>query len=278
VFSGDDSRSRRHGHSHRDSGRRGSSRYAKVPDLSGGNASGRSQPSEAANPVAPTGVPSQLEQFRAPLRRLRIHPFESLLLVVVAAHLIFLPWALGTMRPLAQWCSLVFSLVSIVIALLPREYGEEHTGGAPFRLIPLPKLLRFPIFWLGLALLGLVVLHALNPAWEYQTDGKNWWVRAIPHAEWLPTGVRAPFERWGPWRMLLIYSSAWLTVCAIWIGFTRRRTVQRCSWCWRPTGCCSRSSVSPSGSSVRRRFSASWTPRTPPSSRASSTRTTRAPI
>jgi O-antigen ligase len=51
-------------------------------------------------------------------------------------------------------------------------------------------------------------------------------MRAIPHRSWLPAGVSAPFARWGPWRLLLVYVPAWLTVCAIWIGFTRRRTLQ----------------------------------------------------
>lgn len=182
---------------------------------------------------SPPEAAKSLDQFRAPPKRLTIHPLEQLLLIVVAAHLVLLPWMLGTMRVPAQVISLVLSCASFVLALYPRDYAAEHTGGPEFRLIPLPKLLKFPIFWLGLALLALVTIQALNPAWEYQTNGKTWWMRRIAHIRWLPTGVRVPFEQQpglpqgGPWRMLLIYSSAFLTVCSIWVGFTRRRTLQR---------------------------------------------------
>jgi hypothetical protein len=167
-----------------------------------------------------------LDHFRAKTKRLKVHQAENTLLWVVGAHLVFLPWALGTMRPWAQIISLVLAALSFVLCLLPRNYTEEHTGAASFRLLTFPKLLRFPIFWLGLALLGLVLTQALNPAWTVMTDGKLVWSRQIPHTSWLPPGVEAPFEKWGPWRMLAIFSSAWLTACAIWVGFTRRRTVQ----------------------------------------------------
>ena len=89
-----------------------------------------------------------------------------------------------------------------------------------------PKLIRFPIFWLGLLLCGLVVAQALNPAWEYQTDGKLVWSKQVPHNDKLPQGVIAPFHAWNQWRMLAIYTSGWLTVCSVWVALTRRRTLQ----------------------------------------------------
>jgi hypothetical protein len=149
------------------------------------------------------------------------------LLWVVAVHLVFLPWAIGGMRPWSQWISLVLSIAGMIVALLPRAYTAEHTGWSAYRMLPAAKLLRFPIFWLGLAMLTLVTIQALNPAWEYHNDGKTWWMQRIPNIAWLPASVRVPFAKWGPWRQLIIYSSAFLAVCSIWIGFTRRRTVQR---------------------------------------------------
>jgi O-antigen ligase len=176
---------------------------------------------------SPSPAPNNLEQFRARTKRLEIHPLEVALLWIVGVHLVFLPWAIGGMRPWSQWISFALSLIGFVVALWPRAYTPEQTGTTSFRLIPWPKLVRFPIFWLGLALLALVVEHALNPAWEFQTDGRLIWTRPIAHLKWLPSSVHVPFKWWGPWRMLLIYSSAWLTVCSVWIGFTRRRTLQR---------------------------------------------------
>ncbi len=167
-----------------------------------------------------------LEHFRAKTKRLKVHPAEMTVLWVVAAHLVFLPWALGTMRPWGQIISLCLAGLGFVLSLVPRNYTEEHTGAASFRLLTFPKLFKFPIFWLGLALLGLVTIQALNPAWTYATDGKVWWMRPIAYQEWLPPGTDVTFEQWGPRRMLVIYASAWLTVCAVWVAFTRRRTVQ----------------------------------------------------
>ncbi len=155
-----------------------------------------------------------------------MHPAEKRVVAAVGLHLVFLSWALGGMPPWTQWISLGLSAIGFILALLPRNYTEDQTSGNEFRLIMWPKLFKFPIFWLGAALLGLVATQALNPAWQYQTDGKGWWMTAIPHVGWLPTGVEAPFLKWNQWRMLVFYSAAWLTVCTIWIGLTRRRSVQ----------------------------------------------------
>jgi O-antigen ligase len=180
---------------------------------------------ESPTPPGPSAA-NLVEQFRARTRKLTIHPTEQLLLWVTSVHLVFLPWALGAQRPWGQWTSLALGLIGFAISLIPRDYTEEHTGANSFRLIMWPRLLKFPLFWLGLAMMGYVIIQATNPAWVYTTDGKVWWMTKVPFNEWLPSGVRAPFATWGPWRMLLIYAATWLTVCSIWVGFTRRRSVQ----------------------------------------------------
>ena len=178
-------------------------------------------------PPAAPAPKTVIEQFRAKTIRQRIHPREQALLWTVAAQLVFLPWALGGMRQWGQEISLGLSVVAFVVALSPRDYDETTGGQVPFRLYTWPKLVRFPIFWLGLAFLGYIVVQALNPAWVYQTDGKSWWMKKnLDSIEWLPSGVDVPIEMWGPWRMLMIYASVWLTVCAAWIGFTRRKSLQ----------------------------------------------------
>jgi len=167
-----------------------------------------------------------LENFRTRTRRLKIHRSEQALLWVVGGHLVFLPWALGTMHLTPQLFSLGFALLGFALSLIPRNYTAQETGADRFRLLTWPRLLRFPAFWIGLLLLAYVALQASNPVWRYQTDGKGWWMVAVCPRAWLPVGVEVPFDRWGPWRMLMIYATAWLTACAIWTGITRRRTVQ----------------------------------------------------
>ncbi|MBI5381491.1 MAG: O-antigen ligase family protein [Opitutae bacterium] len=168
-----------------------------------------------------------LEMFRARTRRLSIHPREQLLLILVSVHLIFLPWALGTMHLWSQWTSLGLAVLSMMVALIPRMYTEDHTGETSFRLVMWPKLVHFPIFWLGLAFLLYVVCQALNPAWTYvQNERGVWWMQGIDHKGWLPSGVSVPMAKGGPWARLIVFLSVWLTVCALWVGVTRRRTLQ----------------------------------------------------
>jgi O-antigen ligase len=141
--------------------------------------------------------------------------------------MVFLPWALGTMHVWSQGVSFGFSVLSFGLALRCRRYAGTYTDGTPYQLRTVRKLLHFPIFWLGLLLLGYILIQALNPAWEYATNGRVWWLQRIPCIEWLPAGMRTPFAQASPWRSLMIFASAWMTVCAIWIGFTRRRTLHR---------------------------------------------------
>lgn len=129
-----------------------------------------------ANPLPNKDAQLQkpLEHFRAKTKRLKIHPLEVALLWVVALHLIFLPWAIGGMRLWGQLISLGFAVVTFALALIPRHYTEEHTGANSFRLVMWPRLIRFPLCWIGLLLLGYIVLQGINPAWIYRTDGINW--------------------------------------------------------------------------------------------------------
>jgi len=204
--------------------------------------------------IEPTpGVPPKnlIEQFRANTTRSKLHPAEKLLLGVVAGHLVFLPWALGTMHVWSQVTSFCLGLLGFGIALRPRpnfsrgDGFDELTTGSPSQdrrrprgtpptrdaqtdrwQRPVRNLILFPLFWLGLAFLIYVLLQALNPAWEYCLAGGYWWLQKIDHIHWLPTGMRAPFAISNPWRNLMIYTDAWLLVNTLWIGFTRRRSLQ----------------------------------------------------
>jgi O-antigen ligase len=89
-----------------------------------------------------------------------------------------------------------------------------------------PRLWRFPIFWIGLALLSYVTIQALNPSWRYMQNEEMWWLVRVPDIPWLPTSVDVPFVRSNAWRQLVIYGSAWLVVCSMWVGVTRRRSIR----------------------------------------------------
>jgi hypothetical protein len=160
-----------------------------------------------------------LSVARSPRRRSStpLSRTERLLLVLVSAHLCFLPWALGDMHVWSQFVSLLFSVISLGVALAPRNPDSERRGSA---------LLRQPIFWIGAALLAYILVQALNPAWRYESNDRYWWLARAAHVEWLPSGIATPLDLGNPWRYLMIYGSAWMTVCAISTGFTRGRTVR----------------------------------------------------
>lgn len=167
-----------------------------------------------------------IERFRADRRSLPLHPAEKRLLWILGAHLCFLPWALGTMHAWSQITSLVLAFVGFVAAALPRTYTAEHTDGPAFRLHPWSRLLRFPVFWLGLALLAYIAVQGLNPSWIWERNATHWWLRRVNDIAWLPTSIDTPWERFNLWRQFVIYAAAWLLVCSLWIGITRRRSLQ----------------------------------------------------
>jgi O-antigen ligase len=155
-----------------------------------------------------------------------LHPLETGLIIVAGLLLCLMPWALGTMHVWSQFLSLGLASLAFVLALINRRYRGELAPQGDFKLIMWPKLIRFPLFWLGLLLLAYILTQALNPALAYVTDGKFWWREPLDHISWLPAGMQTPYKDMNPWRMLVIYGGAWLLVCALWVGVTRRAGIQ----------------------------------------------------
>ncbi len=133
---------------------------------------------------------------------------------------------MGARMPWAQLVSLGFGVLALIVSLWPRHYSGELAPEGNFKLHPWPRLLRFPLFWIGLVFLGYVLIQALNPAWERITTPQVWFIKSVDHVEWLPSSVTAPFERMNAWRMLAVWTGVWTAACAIWTGFTRRTAVQ----------------------------------------------------
>ena len=131
------------------------------------------------------------------------------------------------MHPWSQLAGFGMAGASLWVALTPRDFTRDMIGGAdPFRLILWPRLVRFPIFWGGATMLLLVIVQALNPAWNFRQYGNFWWLMSANPIRWLPSGVGVPFERFNAWRQLIIYGGCWLAVSAAWVGLTRRRSIR----------------------------------------------------
>ncbi len=175
----------------------------------------------------PPANPSASSHFGSRKKSTRLHPLEIALLALAGAHLAFLPWALGTMHVWSQLVSFTLALAGFTLALIPRTHTEEFSDdGRRYRYIPARRLLSFPGFWLGLTVLLYAFTQALNPAWSYATSAGDWWMEEKSHIAWLPTSATAPFADSNPWRSLLVWSSAWMLACSLWIGLTRRASIR----------------------------------------------------
>jgi len=167
----------------------------------------------------PRGTASAFGERRSIHAYLPAGPRERLLLSVTASHLIFLPWALATVHPWSQFVSLGLALISAGIAFLPVRPPDPAEGPSAAR-----RLLRSPFAWLSAAVLVVIFVQALNPAWRLTRDHQSWWLEPLPHLAWLPRSVEAPFDQSNPWRSLVIYGAVGLQAAAIGGGFKCRQS------------------------------------------------------
>ena len=137
--------------------------------------------------------------------------------MLVIATLVFMPWAIGSMHVWSQVIAAGLALAAFVAAL-----GTNPTASGHARR----KLVRFPGFWAGLAVLGYVSIQALNPAWVYRANESYWWLEPVDAVVWLPSGMDTPFADFNQWRAIMVLAGVWSLVCAVWIGFRRRRPFQ----------------------------------------------------
>jgi hypothetical protein len=104
----------------------------------------------------------------------------------------------------------------------------------------LKRLVRFPLFWLGVLLLGYMAIQGLNPNWHVVF--RSFYYRVLPlkpdeFVAWLPTGVDAPalLERENPggmnaFRQMLVFGTPWLLLCALWCGVKSKRALAAVGW------------------------------------------------
>ncbi|WP_221033010.1 O-antigen ligase family protein [Actomonas aquatica] len=176
----------------------------------------------------PTPPDQLLREFKGDLRAsLPLHPLEKATIWAVSITLCALPWMLGSMRVWAQLIGFGLALVAFALALIPRHFVGDYTHNQAFTYYPWKKLIRWPFFWIGILFFTYVLIQALNPAWEYVTHPERgtWSMRKIEHIDWLPTGMTTPFATMNTWRQMMIWTLPFFVGCAIWIGFTRRKSL-----------------------------------------------------
>ncbi len=166
---------------------------------------------------------SRTEDARPPLARR-----EKILIFWIALLLVTSPWMLGSTRGWAQLVQLGLATAAFLFLFLPvgRNFDEKATAGANLR-----RLVRLPFFWLGLPFLAYVLIQCLNPDAAITLYAP---VRHIidiePLVSWLPRGFRATFEPYNGYRVLVLQTTAFLTVCTVCVGLLRRRSIILLCW------------------------------------------------
>jgi O-antigen ligase len=150
-----------------------------------------------------------------------IHWREKILLVLLSLHLGFLPWALGAMHLWSQQLSVTMAGVAFLWAVV---LNPPSTTIIP-KIPAWRKLVRSPAVWIGLALLGYIATQALNPAYRYFDLAGEIWLLPLEHISWLPSGMETPLEQMSPFRHLIIFGSAFLTLVTILLFIERPKSV-----------------------------------------------------
>lgn len=182
--------------------------------------------------LRPASSPSEVvDAFRAGRRRGPLHPREKLLIGVLGLLAVVSTWLAGA-PVVSAYLGFACALAAFIIALMPRPIVEgldEVDWSNRWRL---ERLIKFPVFWIGLALIVLIGFQASNPAfrasWDIETE---LWVRTpLEHTAGAPVGAVGPAGESNTSTAFLGWTSAWLGACAVWVGISRRRSLLAVLW------------------------------------------------
>ena len=154
---------------------------------------------------------------------------EKWIVAAVAAQLLIAAWAIGGIPLRTQYVLSVFSIAGFLMLFV--RFMDNSTRPA----LNLKRLLRFPVFWLGLALMLYMGIQAYNTAWVFVTDGRVWWLQGLRHITWLPSGMDTPIDGlkiggMNVYRMMMLYGTPWLLTCTVWVGLRRRKSILIILW------------------------------------------------
>ncbi|PIP59205.1 MAG: hypothetical protein COZ46_03280 [Verrucomicrobia bacterium CG_4_10_14_3_um_filter_43_23] len=156
---------------------------------------------------------------------------EKIIVTLLALNISFLAYAYGGFPDWALWIFLSLSGASFLALFVPIN---DHTS--PTMTSNITKLLKFPVFWLGLLVIAYILIQASNPAFIVIQEGKISFLRTLPHNTALPTSIDSPFNKINPYRILLYVISCLCISSSLWIGIRKRRSLQTLFWVFLANG------------------------------------------
>ena len=157
-------------------------------------------------------------------------PREYAVLFVGGVTLAASSWIFGGVEMWSLHTLLAGSALTFLLSVCPLPQWCNGRDGEHGNRRNFFRLLKFPVFWLGLFLLLYIILQASNPAWELKRSDKGWWVEEVEHITWLPSSVEGEYEKMNAFRVLASFSMAFLLVWGLWVGIRRRRSVLLLLW------------------------------------------------
>ena len=176
-------------------------------------------------------APGCLAEWRANLPPMRERVVGALAALTVISTL----WYVSGMGAVPVIVAVAMSALTFLTAFVPLPFrdGSREIGRDNLR-----RLLRFPGFWLGGALLVWMLCQHLNPSVEVFLPERGWWMFGYfdEYVAWLPNGVLAPFGMDGDpigmnaLRQMCVFGSGWFLLCALWCGLRSRRVRHWFAW------------------------------------------------
>lgn len=167
-----------------------------------------------------------VDALRPGRKRAALHPRERLLIGLLGATAIIPVWVASW--PVASTLSaLILAASAFLVSLLPRPVIEGMDAVDWSNRWKLDRLVKFPVFWVGLLLMIFLALQWQNPAFRAVWDVEEgvWAQIPIEHREDWPVGVVGPLGEDATPRAFAAWVAAWLATCAVWVGITRRRSL-----------------------------------------------------
>ena len=150
--------------------------------------------------------------------------------------LAFTAWGLGGVQLWALHSLLAGGLLTFLLATIPLGKFWNGRDGQHGNAKNLKRLIRFPVFWLGMIFLAYLLIQGFNPAWILMKNEHGWWLREVQPIHWLPSSVSADYETINSFRVLVGFGATHLLVCGLWIGLQRRQSVVLLLWIFLLSG------------------------------------------
>ncbi len=144
---------------------------------------------------------------------------------LAGAALVLPAWLLGAWRPWALLVADALAAAAFLTIFAPVFDYRSWPPSATARTA-MERLLRFPLFWLGLAIVLYGATAALNPWRALTANGRVGWYETLSYIHWLPHALVTPFYEMNAWRALLQIAPAWLVAGAIWAGVGHAGTLR----------------------------------------------------